>query len=65
VEGRVPDDLGPRLLAAARLLAAVGERLAARDRVITGSVAQVPLEPGNDVTADFGALGAARLAVVG
>ena len=62
--GRAPDDLGPRLLAAARLLAAVSERLGAGDRVITGSVAQVSLEPGNDVTADFGALGAARLTVI-
>ena len=57
------DALVDRLLAAARLLEAVGERLAAGDRVITGSVVQAPVEHGEDVAADFGALGAVRLTI--
>jgi 2-keto-4-pentenoate hydratase len=61
---RVGDDLAPRLLACARLLAAVGERLAAGDRVITGSVVQVPVEAGGAVEADLGPLGSARLTIV-
>ena len=60
---RVGDDLGERLLAAARLLKAVGERLAAGDRIITGSVVQVPVGVGDEIVADLGALGAARLVI--
>ncbi len=60
---RASDALVDRLLAAARLLGAVGERLAAGDRVITGSVVQAPVERGEEVAADFGALGAARLTI--
>ena len=60
---RASDALVDRLLAAARLLGAVGERLAAGDRVITGSVVQAPVECGEEVAADFGALGAARLTI--
>jgi 2-keto-4-pentenoate hydratase len=40
----------------ADLLDAVGE-LRAGDRLITGSVVQVPVEPGSRVVADFGELG--------
>jgi 2-keto-4-pentenoate hydratase len=61
--GPVPAELGPRLAAAARLLEAVGEHFRAGDRVITGSVVQVPIEIGDDVVADFGALGAVRLSI--
>jgi 2-oxo-3-hexenedioate decarboxylase len=43
--------------AVARLLGAVGERLQAGDRLITGSVVQVPVEPGDEVVADLGPLG--------
>jgi 2-keto-4-pentenoate hydratase len=35
----------------------VGERLRAGDRIITGSVVQVPLGPADQVSADFGAPG--------
>jgi 2-keto-4-pentenoate hydratase len=60
---RVDADLADRLRAAARLLEAVGERLAIGDRIITGSVVQVPVERGNEIAADFGPLGTARLTI--
>jgi 2-keto-4-pentenoate hydratase len=49
--------------AAARIVAAVGERLQAGDRIITGSVVQVGLEPGDEVIAELGALGRLRLVI--
>jgi hypothetical protein len=42
---------------AGRLLAAVGEQLQASDRIIAGSILQVPVEPGDDVVVDLGELG--------
>lgn len=45
------------------VLAAVGERLEPGDRIITGSVVQVPVGPGDDVVADFGELGQVQLIV--
>jgi 2-keto-4-pentenoate hydratase len=47
----------------ARLLGAVGERLQAGDCLIAGSVVQLPLERGDEVIADFGALGRTHLAI--
>jgi 2-keto-4-pentenoate hydratase len=41
----------------AKLLGAVGEELKAGDRLITGSVVQVPIQPGDEVVADLGPLG--------
>jgi len=70
--------IGPRLVAAlhadaeiavvvgvgyAPALAAVGERFEPGDRVITGSVVQVPVQPGDEVTADFGSLGQVSLRI--
>jgi hypothetical protein len=40
-----------------------GERLEAGDLLITGSVVQVPIEPGDEVIADLGPLGRAELAI--
>lgn len=60
---RWPDDLGDRIAAAAELLDPVGERLRAGDRIITGSIVQVPVDIGDNVVADFGELGAVRLEV--
>ena len=60
---QVADDLPDRLLAAARLLAAVDEGIVAGDRVITGSVVQVPVEIGNEIVAELRPLGAARLTI--
>jgi 2-keto-4-pentenoate hydratase len=50
-------DLTDRVRAAARVLGALGERLQAGDRLITGSVVQVAIDPGDHVVADLGALG--------
>jgi hypothetical protein len=44
----------------AELLAAVGERLIKGDRLITGSIVQVPVRAGDRVVADLGSLGAAE-----
>jgi 2-keto-4-pentenoate hydratase len=52
------------VLAVARLLEALGERLEPGDRIITGSIVQVPVGAGQDVVADLGGLGGARLKVV-
>jgi 2-keto-4-pentenoate hydratase len=51
-----------RLGQVARVLAAVGERLEDGDRVITGSVVQVPIGRGDEVVADARPLG--RIGVV-
>jgi 2-keto-4-pentenoate hydratase len=66
VNGRVHDsdtvvDVADRVQVVARLLGAMGERLRAGDRVITGSVVQVPVRVGDQVVADMGALGAVGL----
>jgi 2-keto-4-pentenoate hydratase len=55
-----PSDFTDRVRAAARILGAVGERLQAGDRIITGSVVQVALEPGDEVIAELGGLGRLR-----
>jgi hypothetical protein len=55
--GRSGEDLADRVAGAGRILEAVGERLAAGDRVITGSIVQVPVSPGDMVEADLGPLG--------
>jgi 2-keto-4-pentenoate hydratase len=58
-----PADVADRVLVVARLLDAMGERLRAGDRIITGSVVQVPVAPGDTVVADLGALGSARATI--
>ena len=58
-----PDDCAGRLAAAARLLDAVQERFRPGDRVITGAVVQVGVTDGDDVVADFGALGRVQIAI--
>jgi 2-keto-4-pentenoate hydratase len=50
-------DVAARVRAAARLLEAMGERLRSGDRLITGSVVQVAIRPGDEVVADLGRLG--------
>jgi 2-keto-4-pentenoate hydratase len=57
----VRSDHREKAQAVAALLDAVGEELRAGDRVITGSVVQVPVAPGAHVVADFGALGRVAL----
>jgi 2-keto-4-pentenoate hydratase len=58
-----PHEVVERLAAAARVLGAVGERLRARDRVITGSIVQVPIRVSDVVVADFGGLAEVRLRI--
>jgi 2-keto-4-pentenoate hydratase len=61
--GPLPQDLTDLVQVVATLLGAVGERLQAGDRLITGSVVQVPVEPGDEVVADLGSLGRAAATV--
>jgi 2-keto-4-pentenoate hydratase len=56
-------DLAERLRAAARLLATAGLGLAAGDRVITGSIVQIPVEAGAEVVGELDGLGAVRLSL--
>jgi 2-keto-4-pentenoate hydratase len=56
-------DFGEVVRSVATLLGALGERLQAGDRLITGSVVQVPIDPGDEVVADLGALGQVALTV--
>ncbi len=63
--GRWPDDLAVRISTAARLLDAVGERFRAGDRIITGSIVQVPVAVSDEVVAEFGELAALRLEIDG
>lgn len=58
-----PRDVLDRIVAAARVLDAIDERFRAGDRVITGSIVQAPLRPGEEVVADFGGLAQIRLCV--
>jgi hypothetical protein len=58
-----PDDLAAVLAAAAALLDAVGEELQAGDRLVLGSIVQLPIEPGDHVAADLGPLGRAELRI--
>jgi 2-keto-4-pentenoate hydratase len=51
------EDYGELVRSVAELLGAVGERLREGDRLITGSIVQVALEPGDDVVAELGELG--------
>jgi 2-keto-4-pentenoate hydratase len=46
-----------------RLLDSAGERLQAGDSLITGSVVQIRVEPGDEVIADLGPLGRAAATV--
>jgi 2-keto-4-pentenoate hydratase len=61
--GRSAADFTGRVRAAAGLLAEIGEDLAPGDWIVTGSVVQVPVEPGDDVTADLGPLGRVGLRI--
>ena len=58
------EDLPRRVAAAARLLGALGERLRAGDLLITGSVVQVAIRPGEEVAAEIDGLGRVALSIV-
>jgi 2-keto-4-pentenoate hydratase len=49
--------------AVAALLGAMGERLREGDRMIMGSIVQIPVEPGDEVIADLRPLGRVQLAI--
>jgi 2-keto-4-pentenoate hydratase len=57
------EDVTARVQAAARILAAIGEPLRAGDWIITGSIVQVPVDPGVTVTADLGRVGSVSLTI--
>ena len=61
--GRSAGDIEAKVAAAARILEAVGEALAPGDLVISGSVVQVPVAPGDRVEADLGELGRVGLSM--
>lgn len=54
-----------RLVAAARVLAAVEERLEAGDWVITGSTVQTPVQAGDEIAAECTCLRRARVSIAG
>jgi 2-keto-4-pentenoate hydratase len=54
-------DVGEVVVTIARLLAAAGEQLRRGDWILTGSITQVPVEPGETVAAESDGLG--RVAV--
>jgi 2-keto-4-pentenoate hydratase len=57
-------DVLPLVDRVGELLEAVGERLSAGDRLITGSIVQVPVRHGDRVRADLGRLGFAEAPIV-
>jgi 2-keto-4-pentenoate hydratase len=61
--GPAEQDLGELVRWVAVALGAVGERLLAGDRLITGSVVQVSVTSGDVVVAELGALGRVQLAI--
>jgi 2-keto-4-pentenoate hydratase len=63
VEGPVPDDLEGRIDRVREVLRAVGEDLTAADLVITGSVVQHRVLPGEQVRAEVDDLGSVTLSI--
>jgi 2-keto-4-pentenoate hydratase len=47
------------------MLEAAGERLQTGDRIITGSVVQVPVAPGDEVVAEIDGIGRVGLTIAG
>jgi 2-keto-4-pentenoate hydratase len=62
--GHAAHDVAEKVSSAARLLAAVGERLEAGDLIITGSIVQVPVTAGDEVIAAIEELGEVGLSIV-
>jgi 2-keto-4-pentenoate hydratase len=58
-------DFAGLVASVAELLGEMGERLQPGDRLITGSVVQVPVGPGDEVAADLGELGRVELVISG
>ena len=62
-EAAASRDFAELVRSVASLLGAVGEDLQAGDRLITGAVVQLPVEPGDEVVADLGPLGSTVAAI--
>ena len=62
-EAPVPDDLAERVERVREVLRAVGEDLVAADLVLTGSVVQHRVRPGEQVRAEVDDLGSVTLSV--
>jgi 2-keto-4-pentenoate hydratase len=59
--GRIPEHPAESIMRIVRLLAAVGQRLRAGDRIITGSITHVPIQIGDEAVAEIRGLGAAAI----
>jgi hypothetical protein len=59
----IDEDFEATLKTVRGILDAVDERLAAGDRIITGSIVQVPIESGDDVAAEIDGLGRVAVSV--
>jgi 2-keto-4-pentenoate hydratase len=57
-------DHGDTVTALGRILEAAGERLQVGDQIITGSIVQVPLAPGDEVVAEIDGIGRVGVTVV-
>jgi 2-keto-4-pentenoate hydratase len=59
VRGVAPADHSPEaaVARAAELLEAAGERLEPGDRIITGAVVQLPVQPGDEIEVELAGLG--------
>jgi 2-keto-4-pentenoate hydratase len=62
--GTTSEDFAAKLVAIARRLEAVGEGLRAGDRIITGSLAHVPVRAGDAVEVGIEPLGSLALEIV-
>jgi 2-keto-4-pentenoate hydratase len=63
-EGSVDFDVEERVAAVRYWLSALGERLEPGDRIITGSIVQVPVAPEDDVSVEMGELGRLEVSIV-
>ena len=63
-EASVDFGLHERAEVVAYWLSALGERLEPGDRIITGSIVQVPLAPGDEVAVELGKLGRLAISIV-
>jgi 2-keto-4-pentenoate hydratase len=63
-EASVDFDLDERAEVVAYWLSALGERLEPGDRIITGSIVQVAVAPGDEIAVDIGDLGRLKVSIV-